>query len=656
MPDRPRNNLPTDHDPFPLSGGPAGLGVISDADSINSIDDLPTAHEMADSGLVTGGYLGLTVDEKKLRAFFLVLAAGLVLIALRVTQVQLVLGDYYQRQAEGNRTRTVWTPSPRGILYDRNGTTLVRNVPSFTATLLTGDLPDDKMERSRIITRLAAILDRPAADIENEVAAAADRTDGVLVIGERLTHDQAILIAIESARYGCVNLVVGTRRDYLAVKQVNSLSHIIGFEGRPTAAELESATTHYLPSDYVGKTGLERRYEQTLRGNYGKQVVEVDALGRKKKIITEEGGSPGQNLVLSIDVDLQRQAEVILKEQLRAAGQRRGSVVVLEPRTGEVLALVSVPDFDSNLFAQGISTEDFRRLAEDKDNPMFPRAIAASLPAGSTFKLVVAAAALEEGIISANTSILSTGGIHIDRWFFPDWRAGGHGPTNVTKAIAESVNTFFYAVGGGLDQMTGLGVDRIIRYAEKFGLGRTSGLDLYGEGSGFLPSKDWKEKTKGESWYIGDTYHLAIGQGDILVTPLQIASMTAVFANGGRLIRPRIVNAVISGDGERTINESEVIDDQVVGPDAIGVVRRGMRQAVTVGSARSLAGLPVAVAAKTGTAQWSSSRPTHAWFTSFAPYDDPELVVTVVIEEGGEGSQTAAPVAARLYSWYYGSR
>jgi len=655
MPDRPSHDQPAFHEPFPLSGARSRFGRVTAPAGHAAIDDLPTAFEMAEGSQDTGGYIGLTVSGPRLLAYFIVLGAGLALMALRLIQVQLIDGAFYQDQAERNRTRVVWTPSQRGIIYDRNGKTLVGNVPDFSATLRPADLPAEP-ERSRAIGRLAEILGRSAAEIGSDAAAVSDHSGGIAVVGEHLSHDQAVLVAIEAARTSAVSLVQGARRDYLASEEVNSLSHIIGFEGRPTDADLSSETIHYLPSDLIGKTGLEKYYEPLLRGSYGRQTVEIDALGRRKKIISEEVSVPGQNLVLSIDLDLQRQAEKIFKEELKAAGKTRGSLVILQPATGEVLAMISEPAFDDNLFARGISPADYRVLTENRDNPMFNRAIAASLPAGSTFKLVVSSAALQEGVIGPNTTVLSTGGIRVDKWFFPDWKAGGHGLTNVTKAIAESVNTFFYAVGGGLDQLAGLGVDRIIRYASKFGFGRQLGIDLAGEGAGFLPSKEWKEKVKGESWYIGDTYHLAIGQGDILVTPLQIAAMTAAIANGGKLIRPRVVNATTTSDGGRTVREPEVIDPQVVDPANVDLVRRGMRQAVTSGSARSLGGLPVAVAAKTGTAQWSSTRPTHAWFTSFAPYNDPKLVVTVVIEEGGEGSVTAAPVANRLYAWYFGNR
>ncbi|MCK4554296.1 penicillin-binding protein 2, partial [Candidatus Parcubacteria bacterium] len=283
--------------------------------------------------------------------------------------------------------------------------------------------------------------------------------------------------------------------------------------------------------------------------------------------------------------------------------------------------------------------------------------ISGEYPSGSTIKPVIAAAALEEGIISEHTSFTSVGGIKVGQWFFPDWRAGGHGITDVRRAIAESINTFFYYIGGGHQDFKGLGIDRIYKYGELFGLNAQLGIDLAGEVSGFLPTKKWKEETKGERWYIGDTYHLSIGQGDILVTPLQVANYTSVFANGGALYRPHLVKQILSG-GDKVFKEVEpvIIRDNFIGDYNIEIVRQGMRRTVTAGSARSLQSVPVAVAGKTGTAQWSSKKNHHAWFTGFAPYDNPEVVITILVEEGGEGSDVAVPIAKEFLEWYFGNR
>lgn len=269
----------------------------------------------------------------------------------------------------------------------------------------------------------------------------------------------------------------------------------------------------------------------------------------------------------------------------------------------------------------------------------------------------MAAAALEEGVITEKTSFLSSGGLRIGQWFFPDWKAGGHGTTNVKKAIAESVNTFFYIIGGGFQDFIGLGIERIVKYEKMFGLGAQTGVDLPGEASGFLPSKEWKERVKNESWYIGDTYHASIGQGDVTATPLQIAVFTSFFANGGKIYRPHFVKEILdSKDNLVKEIKEDPIKEGFISDYNVKVVREGMRQTVTAGSARSLSLLPVEVAGKTGTAQWSSKKDPHAWFIGFAPYNDPQISFTILVEEGKEGSSVAVPIARQFLEWYFGER
>jgi penicillin-binding protein 2 len=261
---------------------------------------------------------------------------------------------------------------------------------------------------------------------------------------------------------------------------------------------------------------------------------------------------------------------------------------------------------------------------------------------------------LEENVINENTSFLSTGGLRIGQWFFPDWKAGGHGITNVRSALANSVNTFFYYIGGGYQDFSGLGLERMVKYEKLFGLDAQTGIDLPGEANGFLPSKDWKLKTKGEAWYIGDTYHVSIGQGDILVTPLQVADYTAVFANGGFLYRPHLIRQVLnSSDQPIAVPDIKPIRSGMVSQKNLEIVRQGMRQTITGGSAQSLQGVSVPVAGKTGTAQWSTTKNNHAWFTGFAPYDKPQIVITILIEQGGEGSSVAVPIAKDVLNWYF---
>jgi penicillin-binding protein 2 len=315
----------------------------------------------------------------------------------------------------------------------------------------------------------------------------------------------------------------------------------------------------------------------------------------------------------------------------------------MDARDGSIRALVSLPAYDDNLFAGNVSTTAYKALLADEHRPLFPRVWAGQFPSGSTIKPLIAAAALAENVITPNTTVLSVGGIGVGPWFFPDWKAGGHGRVNVRSAIAWSVNTFFYTIGGGYGDFIGLGVDRLTAWMRNFGLGSASGVDLPGEAPGHVPSQEWKQETKGDRWYIGDTYNLSIGQGDLLVTPLQMARITAAIANGGDLVIPHVVMSSSTPDVPRLDADAATF----------ATVRQGMRDTVVYGSGRALSVLPVASAGKTGTAQWNSEKPYHAWYIGYAPAEKPEVVVTVLLEEGGEGSSFAVPVAGDiLRAWW----
>ncbi|MDP3771155.1 MAG: penicillin-binding transpeptidase domain-containing protein, partial [bacterium] len=451
-------------------------------------------------------------------------------------------------------------------------------------------------------------------------------------------------------------------------KDLESLSHVVGFLGRVSPEEYATlAPQRYRASDMVGKTGIESAYEARLRGTSGIRTVLVDARGR---IVATPAVAPpvaGQTVPLSIDLKLQETAERALRAGIGRAGARRGAAIAMDPHTGEILALVSVPAFSSSALAAGLSPSAYAALVQNADHPLFPRAIAGTYPSGSTIKPVVAAAALSTGVVTPQTRVLSTGGLRVGASFFPDWQAGGHGWVSVTDALAQSVNTFFYVVGGGWPRATAprggpqqadaLGPDRLAESFRAFGFGIPTGIDLPGEVSGFVPTPTWKEQERGEPWYIGDTYHLAIGQGDLLATPLQIAVATAAFANEGRRVVPRLVSAFVNQGSSASGEENQELISGITG-EAINVVRQGMRLAVTNGSARGLADLPFFVAGKTGTAQTTPNRRPHAWFTGFAEARSAKpqatsprsVVITVLVEEGGEGSHTAVPIAREILS------
>ncbi len=597
-------------------------------------------------------YLGSVFTQQKLMGILFFIFLGLFLLLIRTAYLQAVKGSFYHQLAEGNRIRINYIKSSRGIIYTRNLAPLVKNTSTFSLYLSPIDLPRNEEQRQKILAEVAEITDISLDEINNKLKELPPYFFQPVVIKENIGYEEAIRLKIKSEGLPGVNLETTSRREYLA--DILSLSHIIGYEGKINNEELEYYPT-YLFDDHLGKTGLELSYEKILRGEYGKEEIEVDALGKKKKLLAQQEQKPGNSLVLTIDLELQKYAEKILKQVLTVNGKHRGAVIALDPNNGEILALVSWPAFDNNLFAQGIKSEDYEKYAANKNKPLFNRAVAGEYPSGSTFKPIVAAAALQEGIITPNTSFNSVGGIQIDKWFFPDWKAGGHGWTNVIKALAESVNTFFYYIGGGDNKnMPYLGVDKIVKYAKMFGLSSETGVDLPNEQPGFLPTMKWKETAKNEQWYIGDTYHLAIGQGDILVTPLQVADYTATLANGGTYYKPHLVKEILNVKGEVVEDiDPKIINKDFIKKENIVIIKQGLRQAVVSGSAKALQELPFKAAGKTGTAEWGNNNTPHAWFTGFAPYDDPQLVVTVLIEEGGEGSIVALPVAKEIWQWWF---
>ncbi|MFH1314856.1 MAG: penicillin-binding protein 2 [Candidatus Uhrbacteria bacterium] len=609
-----------------------------------------------DQSTITDLYQGELSENPRLRPLInlsvikvtlIVVCFILGLVLARAGYLQIIRGDYYYALAEGNRIRIENIPAIRGVVYDRNLNLLVENVPSFTITITADDLPDDTEERDQVLNVTAEIINIPRGEIEAILAEYKDVYYQAVPIARNVSHEKTMAIASQNQLLPGVDYLLTTERAY-ATDAARSLSHILGFMGKLDPDEIDLRLQQgYARTDEIGKQGIEETYEQLLRGQVGEKIVEVDALGNEIVIINEEQPVEGQNIIMAIDSELQSFIEMRLSEYQDKNKNIKASVIALDPNNGQVLSLVSLPSFDSNDFVGGINSSIYHSLISDPDQPLFPRAIAGEYPSGSTFKPVVAVAALSEGLINEYTSFLSSGGLAISTWFFPDWKAGGHGLTNVRKALAESVNTFFYIIGGGYEDFIGLGVDRIVEYAGYFGLGSVSGIDIAGEALGFLPSKEWKEKFKNERWYVGDTYHLAIGQGDILVTPLQIAVMTSVFANGGMLYQPHLLYDVEQSG-------KDVRED--VTADAIRIVREGLRQGVTEGSSRYLLTVTEPVAGKTGTAQPGGDKDYHAWFTGFGPYENPEIVLTILIEEGGEGSEVAVPIARDIFNWWFANR
>ncbi len=596
-------------------------------------------------------YVSMNFSMNKIRWLLFVTVAAFSILGFRIGYLQVAKGDEYRSAAEENRIRIYDIKAPRGILYDKNGAVLARNIPNFTMNIIPGDLPANSTERIKLFWPFAQVLGISVDEIMAKVHELPEHSYQQHEIFKHIDYDQAILLKIHSADTPGVIIQASTFREYMGGDR---FSHALGYMGKITESEKERYSS-YAFDDYVGKSGVELSYESILHGENGLKQVEVDSFGKESKVITESEPVHGTNLTLTLDKDIQDALGEALADMVeRTPSATGGAAIAMDPNNGEVLALLSYPYFSNNDFTVGLTTSEYQDITNAENKPLFNRAVSAEYPSGSTIKPVVALAGLAEGVITSHTTINSTGGIRIGQWFFPDWKAGGHGQTDVKKAIAESVNTFFYAIGGGYEDIEGLGVDRIKQYLELFGLNALLGIDIPGEQTGFLPTKQWKEDTKNERWYIGDTYHLSIGQGDILVTPLQVAAYTATIANGGTLYQPRVIKKMSkSNDETETEVPPTIIRDNFISAKHFEIVRQGLRDGVLYGSSRALNALPFSVAGKTGTAQFGNKGHTHAWFTSFAPYEDPEIVVTVVIEGGGEGHAAALPVArAGLEAWF----
>lgn len=586
-------------------------------------------------------YVGRLIPQwKYFAAYGLVVLLGLVLVG-RAFWMQVPQNGVFTTKAENNRLRITPLPATRGVIRDRNGIILAENTPSFDVDVVPWLLPPDPNAQLELLGSIARAAGVPVDQLQSALASSTDQYQPVPLVRD-LSYDRALAVDI-SVTDPSVELVVGSKRYYPQSAVTTSLSDVLGYVGVISTKGL-SENPGYLPSDQIGKAGIESSYESELRGTPGEQVYEVDARGEPTSLVSTTPPKAGTDITLTLDAHLQAVAESALEEELQTIHLTRGSVVALDPRDGSVLALVSLPAYDDNDFSGTVSSTVYAKLVNDPDHPLLPRAWAGVYPSGSTIKSVVATAALAEGVITPDTTVDSVGGFTVGGHFFPDWKAGGHGITNVTKALAWSVNTFFYTVGGGYQSFVGLGVDKLTAWMRKFGLGTPTGIDLPGEAAGFVPSKEWKQQTKGEPWYIGDTYNLSIGQGDLLITPLQDAVFTGEVANGGYKITPHLV-------ASSTLASAPKI--QLAPPEDIKVVQEGLRDTVTYGSGHALASLSFPVSGKTGTAQWRADKPNHAWFACYAPSDDPQIVVTVMIEEGIGGDVTAVPVAKKvLQAWW----
>ncbi|MDE2311626.1 MAG: penicillin-binding protein 2 [Patescibacteria group bacterium] len=617
----------------------------------------------ADTALSTDEIYDRDRPQPKFFWLWLILAVCFLALGGRVFYLQIVRGKDFRALSENNRIRSQDLLAPRGKILDRYGEPLAENTASFNLVATPFDLPKSGLDVE--VQQLAADLKLDLNDLNKKLAGANRVSIQPLLLAQDLSLNQSILFETKATQY------IGFSIQKIPIRQYQDapvFSHVVGYTGLVGPGELDSSSSKgdYSSVDYIGKTGVEKQYEKFLHGQNGRDLVEVDAAGKVLDVLGEDQPVPGQSLMLNIDKGLQEE----LYRSLAASPAAKAAAVAVDPRNGQVLALVSLPGFDNNLFAHGISGGDYQTLVSNKNQPLFDRAIAGTYPPGSTVKPMVATAALQNGIISDSTVIYDNGVLTVPNQFDPSqsyqfhgWKPGGLGPMTVRSAIAMSSDIFFYTVAGGYPHSPvpdGLGAQRLADYFRKFNVGSLTGIDLQGEQPGLVPDPAWKEKYFHDDpilskWYLGDTYHLGIGQGDLLVTPLQVAEWTSIIANNGVGYKPEIGQKVVDQSGNVVWqNQPQVLVSNVADLANLKIVQEGMRQTVLAGTARALQSLPISSAGKTGTSQFDGSDPkrTHAWFTVYAPYEDPQIVVTVLVEAGGEGNAVAEPVARDALLWW----
>lgn len=566
----------------------------------------------------------------------------LVAIATGFWFVQLVQGDYYRELAENNRLRKLPIKAPRGLIYDRKGRLLVENVPSYNLMI-------DRSRSARLEESLgfaSGVLGRPIEDLRGILEGYREiPAFKPVLLAENLTLSEVARIGVEGLKYPEFEVEVQHLRLYRHREQT---AHLLGYLGEASQEEIEGANGAYQPGDLVGKKGIEQTYDTHLRGADGERVVVVDSRGKLLKEYGREAAVPGKNLTLAVDLDLQQEAA-----RWFDGPEKVGAVVAMDPRNGEILALVSSPSYNPNLFARRLLKGEWKALIEDPNHPLQNRAIQNTYSPGSTFKIIMETAGLTEGIFDEHTAVGCAGAKSFYGRPFRCWRAGGHGSVNAHLALKLSCDVYFYTLGQKM------GIEKIARYSRLFGLGSPTGIDIAGEKRGLVPDAEWSKTARKQPWYPGETISVSIGQGPVLMTPLQMAEMTALVANGGYKVLPHLVkNAKLPPPEHVAIDE-----------DALRAVRGGMWAVVNApgGTAYGSARLPgVEIAGKTGTvqviayAQRTDARNLpfkyrdHAWFTSFAPAGEPRIVVAVFAEHGGGGSRVAAPIAQAIYAKYFG--
>lgn len=611
-------------------------------------------------GGLEGSRVELPIRAKRLEiiGYFAILL--FIVFLIRIYSLQTDHNQFFTSFIKKTSAKIQYLPALRGIIYDKNMDPLVSNVFIFDLSADYYLLPEDNAKKNEIYEKISSVInidkEKLAKDVELEKYEFGTRP---ILIKSNLSDDEIIYLKSNIENLPGFFIQQNYARNYIAKEP---FAHAIGYVGKVGKNDLINNDSLTF-SDVVGKEGLEKSYDASLRGTNGFEEKLINSKGREIGDGIKQNPVNGDGIVLSIDSKLQDYAYSLLQDVVENKHLGSGgSIVAIDPKTGNILTMVNYPSFDANIFSFSSDPKKYEEIFSDKRTPLFNRAIAGQYPSGSIIKPFIAVAALEENLINPNKLIDDTRGEIVIKnpydaavtYRFPDWKA--HGFVDMRKAIAESCDVYFYTIGGGYGDVEGLGIERIKKYLTSFGFGGELNFDIMGENSGLVPDMKWKEETKNEQWFIGDTYHVSIGQGDLLVTPLQIANAITAIANEGTLFSPKLVSKIIKNDGTSVDIAPEILNRDFFSKDNIKIIKEGMRQTVTAGSARSLNNLSFKVAGKTGTAQFANNQKTHAWFVAFAPFDDPQIALAVLVDGGGEGSSTAVPIARDYLKEFFGVR
>ena len=604
-------------------------------------------------------YLDRRVEPARRLSRFLIfaLAAILALSALtaRLFYLQITNGVEYSALAEQNRTTLQSVPAPRGLIFDRKGRPLVTNAAMYSVKVRAADIPEDR--RDEVVERLAALLNTDVTEINTAIDTNPGSRFDLVRISENVNESTAGIIAESRSELPGVEVAVEAVRQYPEGRLV---SQILGYTGPISAEQYEDMREEgYLRDDWIGKAGVEATYETELRGEYGIESVARNATGRRGDVLqTVRNVRPGSSLTLTIDVREQKLAERALKWAMKSVGMTRGVVIVMNPQTGEVLAMVSLPTYDNNDFARGISNSDYAKLLKNKDKPLTNHAVQAHYPPGSTYKLVTATGVLAEKEITTSTQVMTRPFLTLGGTRFYEWNRRGWGACNIFCGFGHSSDTFFFQMAGKL------GADRLAKYGHQYGFGKPTGIDLPNEVSGIVPSNKWKQDALGAPMFGGEVYQSGIGQGYDVVTPIQLINAYAAMANGGKLLQPQVVREIVGPDGEVVRPfKKKLIHKLDVPKSVLTTMRKAARTVVTIRHTYNLVDMPIRIAGKSGTAEFgirdSKGRlPYSQWFVGFVPKDPKKGSFTKPTSEliclaFAYDSRTVGNVATEIVKYYY---